>query len=136
MKQQFKVVMEWHEALNAKAYDEVEALVHDQVKMSGPRGELTGANEIRDWMQRANVQFSPLRSFSQGNHIVIEEIGTWIDSETNEVKGQQKVSVAFEVKGSLIIRIDRYDDLQIALKKVGLTVKDEIQLDNQCLDWE
>jgi hypothetical protein len=119
-----ELVRQWHEALNQGDLATVMNLVHDDVVVGGPRGTASGAALVREWFGRANVRLYPLIYFANGQTVVVEQNGEWLDPASGEVTGQQRVSTHFVVAEGLITHIARYDQLEDALSEAGLTISD------------
>ena len=117
-----EIVRAWHNALNTGDLEKMMSLIHTEVVVGGPRGTASGAALVREWFGRANVRLYPLTYFANGQNVVVEENGEWIDPTTGEITGHQRVSTHFEVKEGLITRIARYDQLETALSEAGLTI--------------
>ena len=120
------IVQQWHSALNTGAVDAMVALVHEAVEIGGPRGTTSGADVVREWFGRANVRLHPLQFFARDNIVVVEENGEWLAPETGEVTGQQIIATVFQVRGGLITRLARYDDLETALRAGNLSRTDVV----------
>ena len=125
MKTALTTVYEWHTALNTGNVDQLVALVDSNVEVGGARGSSRGANVVRDWFGRANLQLHPLRAFCRSDQVVIEERGEW-HAPTGELTGTQTVATHFTVIDDRISRIMRYDDLTTALTSAGLNQADEV----------
>jgi hypothetical protein len=120
------IVQDWHTALNSGDTERLVALVHPDVEVGGPRGRTSGAQVMREWTGRANVQLHPLRYFQRGQTVVVEEQGEWLAPETGQVVGNQVVATVFTVSSALITRVVRHDDLETALQVAGITPADEV----------
>jgi hypothetical protein len=119
------IVIAWHTALNTSEVDRLVALVTPDVEIGGPRGSARGAQIVREWFGRANVQLHPLRAFQRDDQVVIEERGEW-HAPTGEITGTQTVATHFVLSDNLISLIMRYDDLATALNAAGLSDVDEV----------
>jgi hypothetical protein len=123
-----RVVLAWHEALNAGDAERLAALSHPEVELGGPRGSARGRRVLEDWVGRANVRLEPLRSFQNGRTVVVEEAATWHDARTGETTGEATVATVFALDGGLLVAgIIRHDGLEDALRSAGLDGSDEIQ---------
>ena len=122
-----RVVLAWHEALNAGDAERLAALSHPEVELGGPRGSARGRRVLEDWVGRANVRLEPLRSFQNGRTVVVEEAATWRDARTGETTGEATVATVFALDGGLVAGIIRHDGLEDALRSAGLDGSDEIQ---------
>jgi len=122
-----RVVLAWHEALNAGDAERLAALSHPEVELGGPRGSARGRRVLEDWVGRANVRLEPLRSFQNGRTVVVEEAATWRDARTGETTGEATVATIFALDGGLVAGIVRHDGLEDALRSAGLDGSDEIQ---------
>lgn len=122
-----RVVLAWHEALNAGDAKRLAALSHPEVELGGPRGSARGRRVLEDWVGRANIRLEPLRSFQNGRTVVVEEAATWRDARTGETTGEATVATVFALDGGLVAGIIRHDGLEDALRSAGLDGSDEIQ---------
>ncbi len=122
-----RVVLAWHEALNAGDAERLAALSHPEVELGGPRGSARGRRVLEDWVGRANVRLEPLRSFQNGRTVVVEEAATWRDARTGETTGEATVATIFALDGGLVAGIVRHDGLEDALRSAGLDDVDRVR---------
>lgn len=114
------VVRAWHEALNTSDVDRLVALSHPEVEMGGPRGNVHGAQVLRDWVSRANIRLEPQRVFHHADTVVVEQQAEWRSADTGEVTGSQTVASILVVRDGRIASVVRYDDLADALSAANL----------------
>lgn len=118
---EIKTVEQWHEALNAGDTARLIGLSHQDVEMAGPRGIVSGAEVLRDWVARANIRLNPQRYFQERETVVVEEDAEWRSPETGGVIGEDTVGSIFVVRDGLVARVARYEDLADALAAAGLS---------------
>ncbi len=122
-----EAVLAWHDALNAGDAERLASLSHPEVEVGGPRGAARGRRVLKDWVGRANICLEPLRSFHSGRTVVVEEAATWRDPETGETTGEATVATIFVLDEGLLSGIVRHDNLEDALRSVGLGDADRVQ---------
>lgn len=123
-----RVVVAWHEALNAGDLDGLAALSHPDVEVGGPRGAGRGARLLREWAQRASVRLEPRRVFHRTRTVVVEEEAEWRSPETGELVGNGTIGSVFVVRDGRVASVLRYDDLASALDAANLDETDETHL--------
>ncbi len=121
-----KIVEEWHKALNNKDKKRMCELVKENVKIGGPKGETEGVNIMLEWMDRALISLTPKRYFLSDKRILVEEQAEWHRPGTDEVLSSQIVASVFVVENNFITSIYRYEDLEKAFEKTGLSEKDSL----------
>ncbi len=122
-----RVVLTWHEALNAGDAERLASLSHPEIEVGGPRGAARGQRVLKDWVGRANVRLDPLRSFHSGRTVVVQEAATWRKPETDETTGEATVATVFVLDEGLVSRVFRHDNLEDALRSAGLDDVDRVQ---------
>lgn len=115
-----RVVVAWHEALNAGDADRLVGLSDPDVEVGGPRGTGRGAELLREWVARANVRLEPRRLFHREETVVVEEAAEWRSPNTEEIIGGQTVASVFAVRGGRVTSVVRHDDLTSALTAANL----------------
>ena len=121
-----ELVAAFHEALNAGDAERLVGLAQADVELVGPRGTARGVDVLREWVGRAGVTLTPLRSFAGSQTVVVEEDASWRDPQTGEAQGAQVVATVFGLREGRIARIDRLPDLESALRAAGLEASDEV----------
>ncbi len=114
------VVSAWHEALNNGDTDRLVALSHEDVEMGGPRGVVSGAEALCEWVVRANILLKPQRIFQREDTVVVEQEAEWRSLETSEVVGEDTVGSIFVVRDGRVASITRYPSLADALSSANL----------------
>ena len=114
-----RTVAQWHEALNAGDTDRLVGLSHQDVEMGGPRGVVSGAGVLREWVARANIRLDPQRFFQGSETVVVEEAAEWRSPETGEVIGEDTVGSVFVVRDGRVASVARHEDLASALDAAG-----------------
>lgn len=131
MKEAVAVVKAWHDALNGGDIGKLMTLVAEDVMLSGPRGETSGAAVVGEWVARANIKLYPLAYFAQNQTapvqvVVVEENGEWYDPQTQELTGQQNVATVFHVAKGRVTRITRHDTIEAALDAARLSFAHQV----------
>ena len=111
---------QWHEALNVGDTDRLVELSHPSVKMGGPRGVVSGAEVLREWVARANTRLVPQRFFQKRATVVVEEAAEWRSLETGEVTGEDTVGSIFVVHDGRVASVERHENIASALDAAGL----------------
>ena len=122
----YDVVQSWQEAANSQDADRLIELSAPDIEVVGPRGSAHGHQILRDWLARAGVGLRPLRAFARGEAVVVAQHGVWRAAETGEVVGEQAVASSFRVAGGRVVRVARFDSLDVALADAGLGEADEV----------
>jgi ketosteroid isomerase-like protein len=120
-----EVVRAWHEAVNQGDADALAALSDDDIEVGGPRGSAHGHETLRDWLERAGIQFEPRRWFVSSADLVVEQVATWRGPD-GAVTDPQIIASSFTVEDGRVMRTIRYGSLEEALAATGLTVADEV----------
>jgi ketosteroid isomerase-like protein len=128
-----RIVVAWHEALNAGDADRLIDLSHPDVEMGGPRGRAgeaaRGAGLLREWVARANIRLEPRRVFQREETVVIEEAAEWRSPDTEVIIGSQTVASVFVVRGGRVTSVVRHEDLTSALTAANLDESYETKMD-------
>ncbi|HEX6798669.1 MAG TPA: nuclear transport factor 2 family protein [Ktedonobacterales bacterium] len=122
------IVRAWVEAANAQDAERLIALSDPHIEVGGPRGSGFGHALLRDWLARAGLSLTTLRTFARGGTVVAEQRGVWHAPESANVVGEQTVASVFVVDGRRVVRFARYDTLRAALAAAGLDQADEVRL--------
>ncbi len=119
-------VQAWIEAANAQDADSLLDLSDPNIEVAGPRGSGFGRPLLRDWLARAGLTLTTLRTFARGNTVVVEQHGIWRAHDTDAVAGEQTVASVFQVDGGRVVKFARYDSLQAALAAASLDPSHEV----------
>lgn len=111
------VVWAWHAALNAGDVERLLSLSTDNVEVGGPRGVGRGADQLRDWVGRANIQLEPRESQVVNGAVVVEEVAQWRTPD-GKLTEPQTVASAFRVVDGKVDSVIRYDGVPSALAAV------------------
>jgi hypothetical protein len=122
----FAVVQAWQDAANSQDIARLIALSDPNIVVAGPRGSGRGHQLLRDWLSRAGLQLTTRRVFVRAHVVVVAQHGVWRSGATGAVTGEQDIAALFRVDGQRIVQFARYDTLDAALNKAGLTYADEI----------
>jgi ketosteroid isomerase-like protein len=128
-----RIVVAWHEALNAGDADRLIKLSHPDVEMGGPRGRAgevaRGAGLLREWVARANIRLEPHRVFQREETVVVEEEAEWRSPDTEVIIGSQTVASVFVIRGGRVTSVVRHEDLTSALTAANLDESYETKMD-------
>jgi hypothetical protein len=120
------IIQQWHIALNTGNTQQLSSLVSEDLQIGGPKGVVTGVNQLLEWVERAKVHLIPKRYFAHLNTVVAEELGQWHSPETGQIISSQLIASVFAVKDEKIISIVRYDGIKEAFKVTGLGETEEV----------
>ena len=126
---EIRTVEQWHEALNAGDTDRLVGLSHQDVEMGGPRGVVSGAEVLSEWVARANIRLYPRRFFHEKETVVVEEAAEWRSPETGEVIGEDTVGSIFVVRDGRVASVGRHENIAGALNAAGLDGSYEVELE-------
>ncbi|KGA96347.1 hypothetical protein AJ85_12270 [Alkalihalobacillus alcalophilus ATCC 27647 = CGMCC 1.3604] len=102
---------------NLKGLSEVTA---KEIEIIGPKGKgLFSHEELGEWMKRANLQLATKNRFVKGSTIVLEQHGTWLESDRS-IKGEAIVYTVMRVKERLVQSLARFDNKEQAFDYSGL----------------
>lgn len=121
------LVQAWLNAVNQQAGDQLVALSDANIEIIGPRGSAYGQAILRDWLGRAGLVLETQRLFTRHDVVVVAQHGVWRSVETGDVIGEADVASVFRVKDGHVMQYARYDTLQEAFAKSGLTEADEVK---------
>lgn len=116
----------WQAAANDQALDRLLALSDPNIELLGPRGGGSGHQLLHDWLARAGLSLTTLRTFARHNVVVMAQRGVWRSPETGEALGEATVASLFRSADQRVTQLARYDDLDTALAAANLTLADEI----------
>ena len=122
--QEVAVIRAWHTALNDGDVERLVALSTDDVEVGGPRGSSSGAQVLRECVDRAGIRLEPRRVFQRGETLVVEQDAEWRAEGTGEVTAQQIAASVVVVRYGRVASVIRYADLVSALSAAGMTAAD------------
>ena len=114
------IVAQWIEAANAKNPERLSELSSPDIEIIGPRGSGHGLPLLLDWLERAELDLNPEKTFADEQHVVVKGHGVWRSVETGELIGEADVVLRFEVRGKQVTTFERFDNLDVALEAAGL----------------
>ena len=120
------VVQQWQDAINQQDVERLLELSAPDIEIVGPRGSGHGHQLLRDWLARAGLRLTTLRTFSRGDAVVLFQHGVWHAADTQQVIGEVDVASRFRVQDAKVIQFARYDNLGEALAAAGLSEDDEV----------
>jgi ketosteroid isomerase-like protein len=121
---EIQTVIAWHEALNSGDVERLIALSHPNVEVGGPRGTARGAQVLREWVDRANINLEPGRILHEADTVVVEQEAEWVSAEPGS---RQRVASVFLVHDGLVTSVVRYPGLAEALRAADFDETREIQ---------
>ncbi len=80
---------------------------------------------MRDWLERAGLRLTTLRTFSRDDAVVLLQHGVWHAADTQQVIGEADVALCFRVQDGQVTQFARYDQLSEALAAACLSEDDE-----------
>jgi hypothetical protein len=119
------VVRAWQQAANDQEIDRLIALSAPEIELVGPRGAARGHTALRDWLGRAGLHLTTLRTFARGPVVVAAQRGVWRSAEAGEVVGEAQIASRFRVADGQVVQFARHDSLDAALAEAGLGDEDE-----------
>ena len=114
-----ETVLAWHAALNAGESDRLVALSTEDVEVGGPRGAGRGAQLLRDWVARAQIQLEPVGWHAGDGVVVVEQSTRWQTPEGKLTEPQLAASV-FRVSDGKVASVLRFGDMAEALEFAGM----------------
>ena len=124
-RQDARVVVAWHDALNVGDVERLLALSSQDVEVGGPRGTGRGHDLLRDWVVRARVRMEPDRLFHRAGTVVVQQRARWELPGADPSVPPDLVASVFRVREVLVTGVVRYPDLPAALAAAGLDETDE-----------
>ena len=121
---EIQTVIAWHEALNSDDVERLIALSHPNVEVGGPRGTARGAQVLREWVDRANINLEPGRILHEADTVVVEQEAEWVSAEPGS---RQRVASVFLVHDGLVTSVVRYPGLAEAIRAVDFDETREIR---------
>ena len=121
------IVRAWQEAANDQDSERLLALSDPEIELVGPRGSVRGHAPLHDWLGRAGLRLTTLRTFARGPVVVAAQRGVWHSPETGEVVGEALVASRFRVVAGRVAQFARHDSLGAALAEAGLGDEDEVR---------
>ena len=118
-----QVVLAWLNGLNAGDISGVLASSAPNVELHGPRGTGRGRELLRTWLANSGAQFETRALYAAGDTVVVAQHGVWRDT-AGAVTGEADVTTRFRVANDLVAELQRYDDMQTALRDAGLSSAD------------
>lgn len=122
------IVESWQEAANRQDVEQLLTLSAPDIEVAGPRGSGFGHALLREWLARAGLQLTTLRTFARCDAVVLEQRASWHDPQTGAVTGDAVLASAFCIGGQgQVARVARFERLGDALDAAGLDLRDEIR---------
>jgi hypothetical protein len=127
MNSPLEVAAAWQQAANDQDAERLLAASDPNIEIVGPRGSGYGHQLLRDWLGRAGLTLTTLRTFARGETVVLAQRGVWRAIEGGDVNGERDLASRFDVQSGRVVRFARYDSLDQALEAAGLTAADEVR---------
>ncbi|UOQ45496.1 hypothetical protein MUN89_06005 [Halobacillus salinarum] len=115
-----EIAEEWVEKSNQQDIPGVIELSHSDMEILGPKGSIRGSHHLADWFKRANLHLYTIQRFAKGQHIVLEQQGTWYE-DSGQIKGESIVFTYMKVSDEKVAFLARYDNRSDALQAGGLS---------------
>ena len=120
------LIQAWQDAVNHRDIHRLLELSAPDIEVVGPRGSGHGHQLLLNWLERAGLHITTLRTFAHNNIAVIAQHGVWHDIESGEVVGEADIASCFRIEDERIAKFARYDSLDAALIEAGLHYSDEL----------
>lgn len=117
----------WQAAANAQDADRLLNLSDTNIEIIGPHGAAYGHQVLRDWLSRAGLSLTTLRTFARGDIVVMAQHGVWRSIENSEIQGEADLASSFRVANGRVMQYARHGDLETALAQTGLVPANEIR---------
>jgi hypothetical protein len=115
------VVERWHNAINARDYEQLFEVTAEDVEIMTATGFVRGAAAIDEWL---DFRAEPFRWFcGPPGLVVVEQVASWLFPQMTV---ERVIASAFRVFNGRIVRYRQFDDLQPALAATSLTDDDEV----------
>lgn len=119
------VAQAWQAAVNAQDRVRLLELSHPGIEIVGPRGVAQGHDVLLAWLERAGLTLETRRVFAGQSSVVLAQHGVWRSPETGERQGEADVASSFRIREGQVAELARYDTLDEALTRAGLSEADE-----------
>lgn len=117
---------QWVDRSNHKDLEALIGLTATQIEIAGPRGAgLMNNEDLKEWLERANLQLATINRYAKDEWIVLEQHGTWL-YEDGHIKGEAIVFTVLRVKDRKVHSLARYDGKVQAFQASGLSEEDKI----------
>jgi hypothetical protein len=106
------IILNWHEAVNAKDLARAREAIRDPIVVSGPQGShAISAGEFTDWMVRSGIRLQPVNWHPVAENIaVVEQDATW-----PEAADPMRVATVFRMDRERVSAALRFPDVEQAL---------------------
>lgn len=120
------LVQDWQDAVNNRDEHRLLELSTPDIEVVGPRGSGYGSQLLLDWLSRAGLHLTTLRTFVHNNVVVVAQHAVWHDVGSGALIGEADIASRFRIEGNRISQYARYDRLDMALSVAKLRYADEI----------
>ncbi|GIJ44867.1 hypothetical protein Val02_17530 [Virgisporangium aliadipatigenens] len=112
-----EIALRWHAAAGSGDAETLRALSAPDIEIVGPRGTAHGTQALDDWLHRAGLIWTALRTFEGPNGaVVVESEAVWqADPATATV-----VASHFTVHSGRVVRFARHADVAHALRAADI----------------
>ncbi|WP_375536560.1 hypothetical protein [Alteribacillus sp. HJP-4] len=114
---------DWITQANKQNISNVLELTDPNIKIAGPRGEVTGSHVLEEWLKRANLQLTTLTTYAKKDRVMLEQQGRWY-GENNELEGEAVVYTVIKAADGKVNYLSRYDRKHEAFADSHLTEED------------
>lgn len=125
MTPEIATVQAWQAAANNQDVDRLLDLSAPDIVIIGSRGRGSGHQLLREWLARAGLMLTTLRTFQCGDTVVLAQHARWQSPATGGVDSEAELASRFRVQGQQVVEFERYDSLATALAAAQLTIADE-----------
>jgi hypothetical protein len=123
-----EIVALWQSAVNGQNTARLVEVSDPNIEIVGPRGSGYGHDLLREWLARAGLTIKPTRTFALETIVVVAQHGIWRSPDTGAVLGEADMASVFKVENEVVTQFARYDSLEEAFGKSGLSEADEVKL--------
>lgn len=106
------LVATWHRAVNERDAITIIDIVADDIQISEPDGRAVELEQIFKWIDQSGIRIKDVAHYLVAPDVmIVEEVATWPVSPA-----EVRVFSRYRSDGKCLISIDRYYDLEAALK--------------------
>ena len=91
------IVYAWQDAANQQDAARMIEVSDPNIEIVGPRGSAVGYQILRDWLGRAGLTLTTLRTFAREDRVVLAQHGVWQSLETGAPAGEASLASSFQV---------------------------------------
>jgi hypothetical protein len=107
------IALRWHAAAGTGDAETLHALSDPDIEIVGPRGSAHGHDALDEWLRRAGLTWTPLRTRAgTDGTVVVESEAVW----GNDPATRTVVASLFTVRSGVVSRVARYANAETALE--------------------